>query len=672
MAMPELSRQVRRHYRDQQHISRATARAILAMWRNVDPDNISASWQRQIARAAAVLSAGQEASAKSASTYIATLPQLSAPEYVAAPAAFAGQTAGGGSLAGLLYNPVVTSKLSILQGNRVTDALHIGQSQLGMLVLNEVQQAGRNAAGVGITVFPEITGYTRVLTTPSCPRCIVLAGKWYRWSSGFARHPRCFPAGVVTSGPKLDAASRRWFEGELVVLTTASGEKLPLTGNHPVLTSRGWVPAHLLNEGDDVVRSTHSQGAEALIVPDHDQVPSLVEDVWRSFSVNGLDRVPTTAEDFHGDGQRGEVDIVRADSTLGSRFDSALGQHLGEHPLTVGLVDALALSVESAPQLRDLRYSAHTGGAVGGSGLGLSLLEREMGIASQTSIAHATRLDASFGQDAVYRTTRDAVLAGEPVHAGAGFVGGDNRLDRENVQLARWDAPGDSFTVETASGYAARGCDLLSRLTGQVELDRIVELRRVQWSGHVYSLSSSEGWHTANSLIVSNCDCLHKPDYGSRDRRNRARPTDPQDYFDSMTEEEQNATFGKPDAQAIRDGADMSQVVNAHGKANTYTFEVDGVKKRATRAGSSVQYAWAGRQMALADRQLLNADGSFNWAADWERATRPRLTVGQIYKDAGGNREKALAMLREYGYADINRGMRRSQKDLLNAVRASM
>lgn len=356
--MPELSRQVRRHYRDQQHISRATARAILAMWRNVDPDNISASWQRQIARAAAVLSAGQNASAQSASTYIATLPRLSAPEYVAAPAAFAGQTAGGGSLAGLLYNPVVTSKLSILQGNRVTDALHIGQSQLGMLVLNEVQQAGRNAAGVGITVFPDIVGYTRVLTPPSCPRCIVLAGKWYRWSSGFKRHIRC--------------------------------------------------------------------------------------------------------------------------------------------------------------------------------------------------------------------------------------------------------------------------------------------------------------------------DCVHKPDYGSRDRRNRARPTDPQDYFDGLTEDEQDATFGKADAQAIRDGADLSQVVNAYRKGELYTFEVDGVKKRATRAGTSVREGLAGRRMALADRQLLNADGSFNFAADWERATRPRLTVSQIYKDAGGNREKALAMLREYGYADINRGMRRSQKDLLREVRASM
>lgn len=355
--MSVLNQQVSGQYRDQQRITRATARALLAQWSYVDPDNISASWARQLERAAAVLSAGQNAAAQSSANYVASLPQLGAPEFVAAPAGFAGTTAGGGSLTDLLTNPAITSKLAIAQGVRVADALRIGRAQLGLLTSNEVQQAGRNAAGVGITVFPEITGYTRALRTPSCPRCIVLAGRVYRWSSGFARHPRC--------------------------------------------------------------------------------------------------------------------------------------------------------------------------------------------------------------------------------------------------------------------------------------------------------------------------DCLHIPDYGSRDRRNRLKPTDPEDYFKGLSKEQQDVTFGKADAQAIRDGADMNQVVNAHRKGATYTFDVDGTTRRATREGTSVREGLAGRRMAIADRQLVHADGSLNMSANWERADRPRLTVGQIYKDAGGNRETAIELLRQYGYADINRGMRRSQKDLVRAVRAS-
>src|SRR5699024_1103862 len=35
------------------------------------------------------------------------------------------------------------------------------------------------------------------------------------------------------------------------------------------------------------------------------------------------------------------------------------------------------------------------------------------------------------------------------------------------------------------------------------------------------------------------------------------------DYFDSLSREEQDKTFGKAGAQAIRDGADPAQVVNA-------------------------------------------------------------------------------------------------------------
>ena len=36
------------------------------------------------------------------------------------------------------------------------------------------------------------------------------------------------------------------------------------------------------------------------------------------------------------------------------------------------------------------------------------------------------------------------------------------------------------------------------------------------------------------------------------------------DRFNGMSEEEQDKVFGHADAQAIRDGADIYQVVNAH------------------------------------------------------------------------------------------------------------
>lgn len=53
-----------------------------------------------------------------------------------------------------------------------------------------VQDAARAAEQVSITVRPRI-GYVRYLNPPSCSRCAILAGRVYRYSEGFLRHPGC-------------------------------------------------------------------------------------------------------------------------------------------------------------------------------------------------------------------------------------------------------------------------------------------------------------------------------------------------------------------------------------------------------------------------------------------------------------------------------------------------
>lgn len=63
-------------------------------------------------------------------------------------------------------------------------------SALGLMVVTQVQDAARQAASVSIAARPSV-GYVRMLNPPSCSRCAVLAGKFYRFNTGFQRHPRC-------------------------------------------------------------------------------------------------------------------------------------------------------------------------------------------------------------------------------------------------------------------------------------------------------------------------------------------------------------------------------------------------------------------------------------------------------------------------------------------------
>src|SRR5690606_25895161 len=84
------------------------------------------------------------------------------------------------------------------------------------------QDVARQSEAVAIAARPAVTGYVRMVNPPSCSRCAVLAGRFYRWNDGFQRHPRCdcrhvptteANAGDIVTAPRdyfdsLDAAEQ--------------------------------------------------------------------------------------------------------------------------------------------------------------------------------------------------------------------------------------------------------------------------------------------------------------------------------------------------------------------------------------------------------------------------------------------------------------------------------
>lgn len=59
------------------------------------------------------------------------------------------------------------------------------------LVESIVQDAARAAESVAVAVRPPHIRHVRFVTLPCCSRCAILAGREYRWSTGFLRHPGC-------------------------------------------------------------------------------------------------------------------------------------------------------------------------------------------------------------------------------------------------------------------------------------------------------------------------------------------------------------------------------------------------------------------------------------------------------------------------------------------------
>jgi hypothetical protein len=627
--MPEAPAPVTAHDAEARRLALEALAAARAAWRKVSLVDVSGSWEEAVQPLLITMTQLQRTAARSGSAYtadaLAAQGDYEAPAAFVNPGGFAGIAPDGRELAGLLYSPATKVKAYIGRDVEPVQALRMGRNHLDVIARTVVADTARAAASVDIASRPNV-GYTRMLVPPSCGRCAVLAGRFYRWNQGFARHPRCFPAGTVVSGPSSEAASRRWYEGELVTLTTASGQELSLTGNHPVLTRRGWVPANLIEEGDEVLRSTRTEGATALVVPDHDQVPALIEDVWRAFSVRGLETVPTTAEHFHGDGQHGEVDIVHADSTLRDRLHSALAEQVRQQLLPGGVMAAGALLDQCAPEFLNLAGTAHPGGPVGRGGLELAFLGAHLRSAHGAGGAEVATGHTGVGESFGHRAAGDTVLGGQGVLARASLIGRHELLDGDIAGATRWDAPGDAFTLETRDGYAALGRDLLERLAGQVEPDRVIQLRRSEFRGHVFSLTSSEGWHTANSLIVSNCDCKHVP---TREDAAGDLTTDPYEYFNSLDAAAQDKLFGQGAAQAIRDGADVYQVVNAQRGISYGGISADGTRRGQRRGGTT-------------------SEGTTR-RGNYGRTRGPRLTPEAIYARAK-DRDEALGLLERYGY----------------------
>lgn len=165
------------------------------------------------------------------------------------------------------------------------------------------------------------------------------------------------------------------------------------------------------------------------------------------------------------------------------------------------------------------------------------------------------------------------------------------------------------------------------------------------------------------------CDCIHLPTTLIARNQNRGRvgsdsfsPTtrpssgspgfiDPRAYFNGLSRAEQERVFGEAGARAIREGADMSQVVNA--RRGMQTMTAYGRQVRATTEGTTRRGAFYRLERARTEERT-----GTRFARDRIEARRglprfelrtPRLMPEEIFQLAE-SRDDALRMLRRFGY----------------------
>lgn len=193
---------------------RSTRQAALArarrLWREMSPDYLDASWSRLAPLVTATITTAQVEAAAVGATYgafaLAEQGSWVAPKAFVDPHSFGGGwSSSGARLDDALSMPVIRTKEAIAAGASTFQALSTGWQALSGIVALQTVDAARVSAGVDVATRRGV-GYVRMLNPPSCDRCAVLAGKWFRWNAGFRRHPGCDCVHVPSRAGSTDAA----------------------------------------------------------------------------------------------------------------------------------------------------------------------------------------------------------------------------------------------------------------------------------------------------------------------------------------------------------------------------------------------------------------------------------------------------------------------------------
>jgi hypothetical protein len=406
------------------------------------------------------------------------------------------------------------------------------------------------ALGYGVEWF-------EVLDGPSC--------QWVTHSSGglalgkivtadeAARHPLSHPNCVL---PWVRFASyghvvemvRAWYSGDVYTLCCEAYETT-VGPNHPVLTGRGWLPAHLLREGDELVHDRrhhrdHTFAGED--VADLKHVPTIADVFVAMGEPASSDLDP---QDLHGDAVfcKGEIQVVSTAGELRLVGDPGRVEEGGEFYLVGSGERVVFVPRLNGCSVPGLRMSGASLGTAERRETGGLLLGSQPGIVSADSLA--TRPDdASPMHDATDDQLGAPKLRCDLVGAHTGQVEAGSFIPVDTSLGRRRAGP---RAVPSHVRVAVGAEDLSASLAGAREngshgthLSRLTATRVTHYEGWVYDCTTEQGAFNVDGFVVKNCrrSFAARPDVTSADEAKTApRSTTPEQAQAQIAQDEERA-----------------------------------------------------------------------------------------------------------------------------------
>jgi len=361
----------------------------------------------------------------------------------------------------------------------------------------------------------------------TCPVCGALHRKIFPIDQvpfgGPPAHPRCLPGDTRVSASDISAASKRWYDGNLVVINTTSGKELSCTPNHPILTPGGWVAAGLLNKGGYVISSSGSEWVTARVNSDNKNMPSRIEDIAKSFGSSqevAAMPVPISPEDFHGDGKGSKIAIIWANRLLRDCFNTSGDEHGSQFSLGIRNMELFRLNGLGAKAFLFKGMDMELRRSIGSFNQTHSFVLTSSGHSDQHGFAAISGLDFVFKQTAPNDTPVNTIPFSKGLFGFTSkiecnhFFGGD--IDTTTKAFNRGYASHFYPSLFNSLGNSPIGDTKLFSQTnsgapGKVFVDDIVDIKIEPFHGYVYNLQTKDGFYTANGIITHNCRCYITP-----------------------------------------------------------------------------------------------------------------------------------------------------------------